>query len=179
MELMEREIKNTKEMFDLFHDICLSCDASVQEVLEYSEKPYFDYGALSSLSTLKFEDIRRIGFEKNWDWRHISWGDGIQFQDILDNIDLPWNWGFVINNPNLKWDDIIEFNENYPLLSVWNVSGYIQNDMKKEKDDFIETLQRKHMAAFKIQCYFRRAYYFPEYKICRNVINRDYEKTFS
>ena len=164
---------------DIFYSACSTREDEVDEVMRYSEKEYFNYFFVSRLSKLTFNDLQRLGHCVNWDWRQLSWGEGIIFSDILENLHLPWEWGHVIVNPNLTWDDIICFNEQYSFLAVWNVSTYIQNDMTHERNTFFQNLYREHMAAFRIQCYFRKAYYEPKYAICKRRLNREYDEAMA
>ena len=163
-------------MRDIFYTVCNSKNHPMEEIMRYSEKEYFDYHFLSKLESLTFEDVQKIGYNIDWDWKCLSWSDGVKFSDILSNLDLPWEWGRIIMNPNLRWKDIMDFNQDHPLLAVWNVSSYVQNEMTGEKKDYIDGLCREHMAAFRIQCYFRRAYYDPKYAICKRRLNREYDE---
>ena len=56
--------------------------------------------------------------EKNWTFYNISKNPNIKLEDILNNLDLPWDWNFISMNPNIT-PDIIE--KNPKLQRNWNV----------------------------------------------------------
>ena len=180
LDRAEREhSEDIQALCDIFYSACNTREDLVEEVMKYSEKEYFSYFFLSRLSKLTFSDVQKIGYDVNWDWRQLSWGDGIKFTDVLANLHLQWEWGHIIVNPNLTWNDVICFNEKYPFLAVWNINTYIQNEMTEERYQFFQGLYREHMAAFRIQCYFRRAYYDPKYALCKKRLNREYDEAMA
>ena len=50
-----------------------------------------------------------------------------------------------------------------------------QNHFTKSKEIFIERKLKEHMMVFRIQTYWRKANYDPEYKLCKNRLMREYE----
>ena len=46
--------------------------------------------------------------DKNWNWLAISANENIGLSDIMANMDLPWDWGWIASsNPNIDWKDFI------------------------------------------------------------------------
>jgi hypothetical protein len=62
-------------------------------------------------------------------------------------------------NPDKPWD--------------WNVLS--RNQFKKSKEIFMEKKMREHIAAFKIQTYWRKANYDPQYELCKRRLRREWD----
>ena len=57
----------------------------------------------------------------------------------------------------------------------WSCISYNPLNYKKRYLD----LAKKYLSAFRIQSHFRKAIYDPEYKLCRDIIERHYEEDYS
>ena len=66
--------------------------------------------------------------------------------------------------------DFIKENPDKP----WDWENLSNNKFTKGKKMFMEKKIREHMAAFKIQTYWRRANYDPEYELCKRRLMREY-----
>ena len=68
----------------------------------------------------------------DFDWYYISKNKKITWNDILNNLHLPWNHDGISGNPNITWNIIIENNNikwNYNELSLNpNIDWLIIND---------------------------------------------------
>ena len=58
----------------------------------------------------RFKDI-----PQSWGWRNVSSSKSITMKDIEENVDLPWDWNDVCENPNLTIDFIRQFKDIKPL----------------------------------------------------------------
>jgi hypothetical protein len=93
---------------------------------------------------------------------------------IMDNPDKPWDWYSLSIHPNITWDVI---NDN--LDKPWDWYYLSRNEFKCEKALFISRKYREHIAAFKIQTYWRRANEDPEYNLCKRRLDREYNDFFN
>ena len=109
-------------------------------------------------------------YEDKLSWDYISNNKNITMQIIENNPKKPWGWYYISINPNIT----MKFIENNPDKN-WDWSYVSLNTFKKEKELFYEKWYRKYMATFRLQQYFNRMYDNPDYKFCRDRI----EKLFS
>ena len=111
---------------------------------------------------MKYED------KLNWSW--ISQNPNITMEIIEKYKHKKWNWMFISKNPNIT----IEFIEKYHSKPwVWN--NILSNKFTKEKELFYQKYYRIYIATFRLQQYFNRMYDNPQYKFCRDRL----EKLFS
>ena len=89
-------------------------------------------------------------------------------KDILDHPDKHWDWYEISNNPNITMKDIL----NNPDKS-WNWSSLSSNPFTKEKEEFIERMYRRHLAAVFIQNTYKNALVNPNCQLGLNRIERD------
>jgi hypothetical protein len=115
-------------------------------------------------------DIVKANLDKPWDWYGLSTNPNITWDIVISNPDKPWNWRGLSSNPNITMD-IIEANPDKP----WNWYGLSNNPFTKEKEMFMERKMQEHNAAFKIQTYWRRANYNPQYELCKRRLIRECE----
>ena len=108
--------------------------------------------------------------DKNWDWSYVSRNPNITMEMIENNPDKPWKWRYISHNSNLTMEII----DKYPDKG-WDWCNISQNTFKKEKELFYEKWYKIYMATFRLQQYFNRMYDNPQYKFCRDRI----EKLFS
>jgi hypothetical protein len=103
-------------------------------------------------------------------WRYISRNKNIDFDFILQYKHKPLNWfdiclskyityEHVSNNRNLSWD--------------WGVLSGNKNMLDIEVEFRLKA--REYLAAYKIQQYWFRAYYNPEYLICQKRLYNEFE----
>ena len=55
----------------------------------------------------------------------------------------------------------------------WDWTALSNNPFTKEREVFMEQKMREHLAAFKIQTYWRRANENPEYELCKRRLMRE------
>jgi hypothetical protein len=75
----------------------------------------------------------------------------------------PWHWNLVSKNKTLTYDHVIanpDIEWNYSIVPA---------------ETFSESLARMWMAAYKIQCAWRKARYCPEFKTCKRCLIREFE----
>ena len=109
--------------------------------------------------------------DKPWDWQYLSYNPNITMEIVNANPDKPWNWSCLSENPNITWE-FVNANPDKP----WYWYGLSKNLLTKERELFMEKKLREHMAAFKIQTYWRRAHYNPKYKFCQEWVMKQYDE---
>ena len=82
--------------------------------------------------------------------------------------DEDWNWNEISSNPNITME-IIENNPENP----WNWEYISLNIFAKEKEAFIITAYREHLAALRIQTAYKDALVNPNCQLGINRIERD------
>ena len=106
-----------------------------------------------------------------WNWSTLSSNPNITFDIIVENPDKPWALCIFSENPNITFK-IIEDNPHLP----WDWSMLSENPFTKERELFMEQKMREHLAAFKIQTYWRRANENPQYELCKRRLMRECEE---
>jgi len=106
--------------------------------------------------------------DKPWKWYGLSKHPNITWEIIETHPDKPWNWSDLSSNPNITME-IIETHPDKP----WNWIGLSSNKFTKEKGLFMERKLLEHLAAFKIQTYWRRANYNPVYELCNRRLMKE------
>jgi hypothetical protein len=84
--------------------------------------------------------------DKPLDWIFISYSHYITYEIVSKNRNLPWDWDALSGNNNM-FDIEFEF----------------------------KLKAREHIAAYKIQQIWLRAYYNPEYLICQQRLLREFK----
>ena len=135
-------------------------------VKENPDKPWSWYW-LSSNPNITM-DIIKEKQDKPWDWAGLSDNPNITMDIVKANPDKPWDYSEVSYNPNLTFELIF----NNPCKN-WYWHNLSTNPFTKEREMFMERKLREHNAAFKIQTYWRRANYDPEYELCKRRIMRE------
>ena len=85
----------------------------------------------------------------------------IDFQEILQHPELPWNNDAMSMNPTLCLDYVSE----HPNIS-WEYDEIARNPFQL---DYLQLLMRQHMAAFRIQLYWRKCTTNHVYAICHKL----------
>ena len=111
--------------------------------------------------------------DKPWDWWQISFNPNITYEFIEAYPDKPWDWYELSCNPNITWE-IIKDNPDKP----WNWFEIFNNLFIKDKECFMERKHREHMAAFRIQTRWRRAYEDPTYTLCKKQLSDKFDALF-
>ena len=106
--------------------------------------------------TLKFMLSKKSIDELKW-WRLSS---RIDFREILRHPELPWDYAAMSENPTLRLDYIRE----HPKHS-WDYDKIARNPFIS---DYIDVF-RRHMAAFRIQLYWRKCTTDYVYALCHKL----------
>jgi hypothetical protein len=143
-------------------------------VLVFENK--IDWCWLSSNSNINVNIIKE-NINKPWNWRSLSCNPNITLQFVKENLDKPWNWNLLMIHRNIDWFSLKTYFNKYNKQN--QLSYYSQNtnnystcrlselEFTKEKEMFMERKIRQHLAAFKIQVYWRRANKNPQYELCK------------
>ena len=86
-------------------------------LLKYGTKS--DFWEFSYNPNLQIKDIVEY-LDMSWDWSYISQHQNISTRDIFNYIYLPWNWDSISKNCNLKFSDVLFASEkpwNWDFLS--------------------------------------------------------------
>ena len=85
-----------------------------------------------------------------------------------DNPDKPWRWYGLSSNPNITME-MVNANHDKP----WDWYRLSSNPFTKERKIFMERKMKEHLTAFKIQTYWRRANYNPQYELCKRRLMKE------
>ena len=180
----------------------LSCNSNLTlEILEkYKDKGwYWGHGGISSHPNLTLEWLEKYK-DKGWYWGPcgISSNPNLTLEWLEKYPDKGWDWGEfgISRNPNLTlewlekypekpwyWGECgtscnltLEWLEKYPDIIkypwYWGWDGISANPFTYQKKLFIEKHEK---AAFIIQKQWDICRYNPEYKICKNILTKEYE----
>ena len=136
------------------------------DIKENPEKPW-DWYSLSRHPTITW-DIVKENPKKPWNWEGLSSNPNITWDVVKDNLHKPWNWFSLSSNPNITWD-IIKENPDKP----WCWNKLLRTNFSKQREQFLSQQYIKHIAAFKIQTYWRKANYDPSYELCKRRLIRE------
>jgi hypothetical protein len=151
---------------------CLSSsrnNISKEFVLNNPDKPW-DYDLLAYNNNIIIKD-------KITDWSMLSQNLDLSFEFIKKNIDKfirSGNWFFLSINNNLTYE-LLNNNRNLP----WNWGALSVNDNMLDIEVEYNKKTRLYLAAYKIQQYWLRAYYNPEYLICQRRLYNEFENLTS
>lgn len=135
---------------------------------------YFPEWSLNPSTTLKNilpQNHCHPGDDWNWDylrgldgwlWTYLS--ESIDFQDIIQHLYLPWHFGHMSRNKSLRLD-YVAGNQDQP----WNYRCIASNSYTHEYQEILENVMRQHMAAYKIQVYWRKCISNHKYSICHTL----------
>ena len=104
---------------------------------------------------LQYQDIR-------WNWSDVSKFANISVDNVLQHLDMPWQWDLLSSNTNLSIDDIA-----HHLDKPWCIEKLMLNPFTK----YFKTLSNAcmHMAAFRIQLWWRRIMHNPDHRVCNRI----------
>lgn len=161
-------------------------DITLEDILQNHNLPW-NWEIISLRDNLKWEQIINH-IDKKWDWYVLSRRDIITWDIIKNNPKLPWkmseisknsniNYKIIEENPSYKWEyAYFSYNENLTFEIIeknlnknWNLTAILNNPFKKDKETFIIKYYRKYLSAYRIQLYWKRCRYNPEYLICQNI----------
>jgi hypothetical protein len=120
--LYEQKWKNPdltdKEIYAQYNEIENTKEVKKYELLEkkywrhhiFGTSNTWDFKKLSSNPNIPFEVIKELPFL--WNYTLLSENTVITPQIIRDNPDIPWNYNYLMRNPNFKYDDLKEFVDN-------------------------------------------------------------------
>jgi hypothetical protein len=109
-------------------------------------------------------------FTTDQQWRCLSKNENLNFDFILDNLDKSLDWSAISSSDYITYE-IVNNNRNLP----WNWRCLTVNkNMLDIKSEF-KLKAREHIAAYKIQQYWLRDYYNPEYLICQQRLSREFK----
>jgi hypothetical protein len=103
-------------------------------------------------------------------WQHLSRNENLNFDFILEHKDKPLDWSAISSSDYITYE-IVSKNRNLPWnwrcltvnINIWN----IESEFKLKA--------REHLAAYKIQQTWFKAYYNPEYLICQNRLYNEFK----
>ena len=103
------------------------------------------------------------------EWSELSRNNTITFQDILNHLNIPWNWHIISYSKLIIFQDIIDHPD---LPWKWDVLSMNPSILYTE-NEYINYL-KKYFACKKIQKQWLKVYYDPEYQICRKRLMREF-----
>jgi hypothetical protein len=105
-------------------------------------------------------------------WSNLSSNRNLTAKIIQDNPDKYWNYSELSHNLSITFD-IVKNNLDKPW--DWDILSWNENmfDIDTSKEE------REYMAVFKIQQYWLKAYYNPDYLICKRRLLREFKNLIS
>lgn len=127
----------------------------------------WNYWDMANHPNIKFEHIIRnkILF---MNWVNITINPNITWEIIKSNPKLDWFKEGFVENPNITWE-IVEKNPQFD----WSL--IMRNNFKLDRERIIIEEARKHLAAFRIQTYYRNALVNPNTRIGWNKGMSDFK----
>lgn len=99
-----------------------------------------------------------------WDYVWLGMNEGITMQDVARHPDRPWSFKTLSHNPNLDFCFVVNH-----IFRGWNYDEFVSNPFRHERALFIEREIHRHLAAFRIQVYWRKASTDPTKYICQKI----------
>lgn len=75
------------------------------ELLRAYSAEEFDWCWVSECATLTFQDVLD-NLHLPWNWDYLSMNPCITVANVISTPDLPWNWSMLSSNPSLTPDDV-------------------------------------------------------------------------
>lgn len=187
-------IKNNIDMFSMYF-LSTSQYIKMNDIMTYELE--WDSIALCRNPNITIDFIRDYLIKKglNISWDYVSINTAINHDDIIDNLDLPWVWNSVINNSsvdiikiiskvknnidimsNIFWNHYcnIDFVDNFKGPINWLAVSIISRE--KEMELFIDKFRKEHIAALRLQRYWRYYSSNPIYSLAQRYIERQFNK---
>jgi hypothetical protein len=137
-------IKNNMDLPWDWENIVFGTDVTVEEIRNNPEllKKISNDVTIQSL-------LENPNYPQSY-WNYISMHKNITMNDIQNNLNLPWNWDCVGNNPNLTVDFICK-NMHSEIICYWN--GVYTNELAIDKKHFIAH-QTKNVNLLQMHIFF-------------------------
>jgi hypothetical protein len=128
--------------------------------------------ALSSCLNLPLEFIKENIdiFTNRQQWHYLCMNKNIDFDFILEYINKPLSWTNISYSHYITYE-IVSKNRNLP----WDWGQLSRNKNMLDIEVEFKLKAREHIAAYKIQQIWLRAYYNPEYLICQRRLYNEFE----
>ena len=167
--------------------ISQSSKITFDDVLQNMDKPW-DFKLLNANPNLTLEGILKImsNFTKTqqkkiFDWNFISANQNLDFNDVLQNLDLPWVKSELARNMNLKIEHLRKFEKDY-FKNYWfeisKNSGISMDDIDNNMDlpwNFEGISEHYHLTLDFVKKYIDKPWNFS--KLCEDgVFMDDYYK---
>ena len=95
--------------------------------------------------------------DKPWNWINLSNNPNITWENIESNLDKPWEWFYLSNNPSITWE-FVEANPDKP----WNWGVLSQNKFTKAKEQFEQRVSHQKFIQENILEELVKAYMHPK-----------------
>ena len=160
---------------------------------------HWDWCGISDNPNITWNIVKN-NLDLDWQWHYLIQHPNITWDIIKNNPNYDWPYNNIINNPNCNCDvikenidDILEYydgiyEDENPNMTIemfelllnseknnCDIEGGIMS-YKFNDELLIEQILRQHFAAFKIQTYWRRANYNPEYELCKRRLMMECEE---
>jgi hypothetical protein len=129
-----------------------------------------DWNLVSEKLSLDFIKENINLFTTDQSWRCISRNENMNFDFILEHKDKPFDW-ITISYSNYITYEIVSKNRNLP----WDWGALSGNKKMLDIESEFKLKAREHLAAYKIQQTWFKAYYNPEYLICKRRLYNEFE----
>lgn len=165
--------KHPCEQWSWYH-ISHNVRLSASMLKKYINKPW-DWNSMMTNPFITLEIIEIIkGFCEKSHIQSLAFKYSHIVMTLNDLYKIPTEeleWHYVSLNKHLSFD----FIDKYPDKE-WD--WYQLSNNSYDYENRYNNKIKKQLMAFRIQCYWRKCYYDPKYLICRNRLERDYEKLY-
>ena len=136
----------------------------------------WDWHGVSILIVKNIDDVISNMHVQHWNWRALSLNKNIKLQDFVKYVELPWNWYEISERSDINIQDAID---HYWLPWNWDVlaarvSSHAHDTMFEVTNDEYLDYVSKHLAAKRIQRWFRMAISQPSFLMCRRRLMREF-----
>jgi hypothetical protein len=175
----------------------VSCNPNItwDIIMDNPDYPW-DWNGISYNTSIKWDTIRN-NLQYPWNWYYVTRNPNIKWVNVEELVDMNWDWSYISKFHDIDIYIIKKYNNknwcheslhNNKYLSNYGYNfktGYIntyplsisiyKSIFEKCISDYKELINknRRELSAFKIQRYFKKSYYDPKHKVCRNIINKD------
>lgn len=137
------------------------------DLLKMFPDKHWTWHSMHHSQNIKLEWLQTFP-DNSWNWPMLSCHKNLTLQWLRSFPDKPWNAKSLSRNKNLTYD-WIKYN---PQIN-WDITKMdVVTNHRKNRNYFFE----RHKAATLIQQQWKQCRYNPEYKICRNIIEKEYDE---
>lgn len=149
--------------------LSVNCGIFLQDMLKHKELPW--NWSLASMRSDVTEAIVEQNLDVAWSWSLLTDNQKITCAFVARHSTKPWQWQHIMLKKQMSYEFYEKFKGMLPptaSIACHNACVFLR---VTESDRW--AYGREHMAAWRIQQAWLRAYYNPEYSVCCKRLKRD------